>query len=42
MIIPVVSTGIFHIDHPPRSGSEEEKWNEFAKNLETLKNKLNE
>lgn len=40
-VIPVMSTGIFHIDHPPRSGSEQEKWNEFTKNLEILKNKLN-
>ncbi|MFZ2663915.1 MAG: glycosyltransferase family 2 protein, partial [Patescibacteria group bacterium] len=41
-VIPVMSTGVFHIDHPPRSGSEEEKWNEFTKNLDLLKNKLSE
>ena len=41
-IIPVMSTGVFHIDHPPRSGSEKDKWNEFTRNLEILKNKLSE
>jgi len=31
-IIPVLSTGAFHIDHPPRSGSQQSKTDEFRRN----------
>lgn len=31
-IIPVLSTGAFHIDHPPRSGSQQSKMDEFRRN----------
>ena len=32
-IIPVLSSGVYHIDHPARSGSEEKKQKEFTDNL---------
>lgn len=32
-IIPVLSTGVYHIDHAPRSGSEEKKNKELSINL---------
>ncbi len=35
-IIPVLSTGVYHINHPPRSGSEEEKLNEYRRNTEMI------
>lgn len=41
-IIPVLSTGVYHIEHPPRSGSEEQKMHELRSNLEVYKRKLNE
>lgn len=33
-VIPVLSSNVFHINHPPRSGSEEAKQREFMQNLE--------
>ncbi len=39
-IIPVVSCGIYHLDHPPRSGSEEKKRSELKSNLEIYKTLL--
>lgn len=33
-VIPVLSSNVYHINHPPRSGSEEIKQKEFKKNLE--------
>lgn len=41
-VIPVLSTGVYHIDHPPRSGNEDKKREEFKKNLETYKKLLRE
>ena len=35
-IIPVLSSGVFHIDHPPRSGSPEQKKQEYIKNTEII------
>jgi glycosyltransferase involved in cell wall biosynthesis len=32
-IIPLLSTGVYHINHPPRSGSEENKQKEYDENL---------
>lgn len=40
-IIPVISTGVYHIKHPPRSGSEEQKQKDFKTNLKRYKNFLN-
>lgn len=34
-LIPIISTGIYHIDHPPRSGSDEQKMKEFNRNVMT-------
>lgn len=34
-IVPVFSTGVFHIDHPPRSGSKKTKMEEFRRNAST-------
>lgn len=34
-VIPIISTGVYHINHPPRSGSNEKKMNEFDINLKT-------
>jgi hypothetical protein len=31
-IIPVFSTGVYHLDHPPRSGSKRSKMEEFRRN----------
>ncbi len=31
-IVPVFSTGVFHLDHPPRSGSKKSKMEEFRRN----------
>lgn len=31
-IVPILSTGAFHIDHPPRSGSQQSKVDEFRRN----------
>jgi hypothetical protein len=36
-VIPVVSTGVYHINHPPRSGSESKKLEEFKMNIERYK-----
>jgi GT2 family glycosyltransferase len=32
-VIPVLSTGVYHINHPPRSGSEEQRQKEYAENI---------
>ncbi len=32
-VIPVLSTGVYHINHPPRSGSEKKKQRELESNL---------
>jgi glycosyltransferase involved in cell wall biosynthesis len=32
-VIPVLACGVYHIDHPPRSGSEQNRISEFEKNL---------
>lgn len=36
-VIPVLSCGVYHIDHPPRSGSEDQKRIELEQNLEKLR-----
>lgn len=36
-VIPVISTGVYHINHLPRSGSEENKQREFEINIEKYK-----
>ncbi|PJA41475.1 hypothetical protein CO178_00050 [candidate division WWE3 bacterium CG_4_9_14_3_um_filter_34_6] len=36
-IIPVIATGVYHINHVPRSGSEEKKQKELRKNLKIYK-----
>lgn len=33
-VIPIINCGVYHIDHPPRSGSEEKKKQEFEYNLD--------
>ena len=40
MIVPVLSTGVFHVDHPPRSGEYKEK--ELEANLIRQKKSLNQ
>ena len=40
-IIPVISSNVYHLDHPPRSGTQEKKDQEFKFNLETYKNLIN-
>lgn len=40
-VIPVLSTGVYHIDHPPRSLSEEQKIIEYQKNIEIYKKLIN-
>jgi glycosyltransferase involved in cell wall biosynthesis len=40
-IIPVLSSNVYHLDHPPRSGSEEQKKLEFIKNLQVYKDLIN-
>lgn len=35
-IIPILSCGVYHIDHPPRSGSDEKKKEEYIKNTEII------
>lgn len=39
-IIPVLSCGVFHIDHEPRSGSEEKKRAEYAENTKLIEEML--
>lgn len=41
-IIPVLSSGVLHIDHPPRSGSEQAKEREFRANGEIIEQILDE
>jgi hypothetical protein len=36
-IIPLLNTGVYHINHPVRSGSLEEQAKEYKKNLEIYK-----
>lgn len=36
-VIPVISTGVYHINHLPRSGSDDKKKEEFEKNIEKYK-----
>lgn len=38
-IIPILSTGVYHLDHPPRSGSEEKKQEQYEMNTVKI-NKL--
>lgn len=40
-IIPLLSTGVYHINHPPRSGSEENKQKEYDQNLIKYKELIN-
>jgi len=40
-IIPVLSCGVYHINHPPRSGSESKKDKEYWSNLKIYKNMIN-
>jgi hypothetical protein len=40
-IIPLLSTGVYHINHPPRSGSEENKQKEYDENLSKYKELIN-
>ena len=39
-VIPVLSCGVYHIDHPPRSGSEKKKLQELEGNLARYKELL--
>lgn len=39
-VIPITSTGVYHINHEPRSGSQEKKMQEFETNLSIYKNLL--
>ena len=32
-VVPLINTGVYHINHPPRSGSEERHREEYAKNI---------
>ncbi|OGM26732.1 hypothetical protein A3D00_04750 [Candidatus Woesebacteria bacterium RIFCSPHIGHO2_02_FULL_38_9] len=41
-VIPILSTGVYHIDHPPRSGSFIQKKNELQANLKRYKELLNQ
>lgn len=41
-IIPVLSSGVLHIDHPPRSGSEQAKEREYRINGEIIERILDE
>lgn len=40
-IIPILSTGVFHLNHPPRSGSEEKKNQELIRNVDVYKKYIN-
>ena len=35
-IIPVLSTGVYHINHPPRSGGDEKRLGEYKRNTEII------
>jgi glycosyltransferase involved in cell wall biosynthesis len=35
-VIPVLSSGVYHLDHPPRSGSEQQKRKEYRRNTEMI------
>jgi hypothetical protein len=41
-VIPVLNTGVYHINHPPRSGSEKKKQEELVSNLNIYKNLINQ
>lgn len=40
MVIPILSTGVYHINHPLRSGSTDKRDNELIANLERMKRDL--
>lgn len=40
MVIPVLSSGVYHINHPPRSGSSEKRDIELQNNLKRMKKDL--
>lgn len=40
-IIPLLASGVYHINHPPRSGSEENKQKEYDENLIKYKELIN-
>lgn len=35
-IVPVLSSGVYHINHPPRSGSQEEKERQYRQNVKLI------
>lgn len=37
-VIPLLDTGVYHVNHPPRSGSTEAREIEYQKNIETYRN----
>ena len=41
-IIPVLSSSVYHLDHPPRSGSNEKKSEEAQRNLKIIDDILEE
>lgn len=41
-VIPVFTTGVYHINHPPRSGSEEKRRTEYVQNIEVYNNLIRE
>ena len=41
-VIPVLSSCVYHIDHPPRSGSNEKKIEEAMRNHEIYNELLNQ
>lgn len=41
-VIPVLSTGVYHIDHPPRSGSDEMRRRQLQENLDTYNRLVSE
>jgi len=40
-VIPVISTGVYHLDHPPRSGSDSRKSHELQDNLKRYDKLIN-
>lgn len=40
-VIPLLNCGVYHINHPPRSGSLEKQEKEYSENLKTYKNLIN-
>jgi len=41
-VVPVLATGVFHFDHPPRSGGREQRDAELAANLRRYERHLRE